>query len=90
MAFTWQGGPNQGQIHRDTFGGNYLGTPHNVPGTQLPSHNGPHQKTGRYLGGRSSMKNSSLSDYQPQNAKTPGLPNFSTARGSTLRYSPPP
>jgi len=91
MSYSWSGGPNQGQVHRDTFYGNYLGTPHNVPGTMLPSHNGPHQSAGRYLGPGSSMKNGipAISSV-PQNARMPGFPNFSSARGSALKYTPPP
>jgi hypothetical protein len=90
-TYAWGGGPNQGQRHRDTFGGNYLGTPHNVPGIMLPSHAGLHQKGGRMLADGFGMKNgeSPLSSI-PQNARVPGFPNFASARGTTLKYTPPP
>ena len=87
---SWAGGPNQGQIARATFYGNYLGTPHNVPGSMLPSHNGPHHKGGRDLGVHPDMIHGGSPFTAPQNARTPGLPNFSTARGSSLKYTPPP
>ncbi len=91
MSYSWGGGPNQGQVLRQTFYGNYLGTPHNVPGSMLPSHNGPHHSSGRYLGPNSSMQNGdSAASGVPQNARVPGFPNFSTARGTVLKYTPPP
>lgn len=90
MSYSWGGGPNQGQVHRSTFYGNYLGTPHNVPGSMLPSHNGPHHASGRYLGAGSSFNRAENAETLPQNARTPGFPNFSASRGSTLKYTPPP
>ena len=91
MGYTWGGGPNQGQVHRDTFGGGYIGTPHNVPGTMLPSHNGPHHAGGRDMGGGSAQKRAAApSQYGVQNNRMPGFPNFSSARGQSLGYTPPP
>lgn len=90
MSYTWQGGPNQAQIRRNTFSGNYLGTPHNVPGSMLPSHNGPHQRVGRKLGPGSVYKAAIQQGAQlPQNTRVPGFPNFSSARGTSLKYTPP-
>lgn len=89
MSYTWQGGPNQGQIQRDTFMGNYLGTPHNVPGSMLPSHNGPHHNFGRGLGNGVGTKNGVPAAGSPQNARVPGFPNFSSARGNVLKFTPP-
>jgi len=91
MSYSWGGGPNQGQVHRDTFYGNYLGTPHNVPGSMLPSHNGPHHSSGRDMGHLGSKRYAGTAfSSAVQNARVPGFPNFATARGNTLRYTPPP
>jgi hypothetical protein len=89
MSYTWQGGPNQGQIHRSTFMGGHLGTPHQVPGSMLPSHNGPHHKTGRHLGEGSSTRNGFSEGSAPQNTRVPGYPNVATARHNALHYTPP-
>ncbi len=87
MSYVWQGGPNQGQVLRNTFGGGYLGTPHNMPGTMLPSHNGSHQSIGR---ADTPNKFIPRTGFSSQNARVPGFPNFSSARGSSLKYLPPP
>jgi hypothetical protein len=89
---SWQGGPNQGQVHRSTFYGNYLGTPHNVPGSMLPSHNGPHQATGRPIGRTTApiMGAPEGAPDTPGGFRVPGFPNMATARGNTLKYTPPP
>lgn len=90
-GYSWEGGPSSSGRERDTFGGGYLGTPHNVPGIMLPSHGGLHHKGGRMLGEGFGMKNgeSPLSSI-PQNARMPGFPNYASARGTTLKYTPPP